>query len=52
MPLNGHKKIGNYICLLFCPLSSGSQKTYINWLKGKQAQNQQKEEKARIILIG
>ena len=29
MPLNGHKKVGNYICLQFCSLSANSQKTYV-----------------------
>ena len=47
----GHQKVGNYIYLIFCLLSAGFQKTYIG-LKGKKAQNQQKEEKPGIILIG
>ena len=45
MPLNGHQKVGNLPT--FCWFEKN-----LYWLKGKQAQSQQKEEKARIILIG
>ena len=29
MPLDGHQKVGNNICLHFCPFSAVSQQTYI-----------------------
>ena len=49
MPLTGHQKVGNYICLLLFPLSIYYLfccfQWNLYWPKGKQPQNQQKRKR-------
>ena len=55
MPLTCHQKVGNYICLLLCPLSiyyySAGSKEQTFKPKGKKPKPA-REGRARTILIG